>query len=471
MTDSMTHAPKERSGLWVLLAVGTGTFMSALDGSVVNAILPVMRSELRTDVATIEWVVTVYLLTMSGLLLGFGRLGDVRGHKSVYVLGFGGFVVSSALCGLSPSVEALIAFRALQAVGAAMLLSNSAAILTASFPPERRGRVLGLQAMMTYLGLIVGPSLGGWLTQHLGWRSVFYMNLPVGMLALGLALRFVPRDTPSSRGEPFDWTGAALFLTGLVALMLGLNQGHAWGWDSPGTLGLIAGAVVVLAVFVALERRLRAPMLDLSLFRHVTFSAATTSALLNYICIYSLVFLLPFYLLQARGLNPSQAGLLLTAQPVVMMVAAPLSGTLSDRIGSRWPAMVGMGVLSTGLLLLSRLGPSTPFSHVAVGLAVCGLGTGVFIAPNNSALLGAAPRHRQGIASGVLATSRYVGMVLGVGLAGAILTTMLAGHSEPDSTEALVRAVDRGFLVAAALAALGVLAAGVRARPAETGTR
>jgi EmrB/QacA subfamily drug resistance transporter len=316
---------------------------------------------------------------------------------------------------------------------------------------------------MTYLGLIVGPSLGGWLTQHLGWRSVFYMNLPVGLLAMGLSLRFVPRDAPISRDEPFDWTGAVLFLTGMVALLLGLNQGHAWGWGSPGIVGLLAGATVVLGAFIALEWRLRVPMLDLSLFRNVTFRAASATALLNYICIYSLVFLLPFYLLQARGLDPAHAGLLLTAQPVVMMVAAPLSGSLSDRIGSRWPAMVGMAVLSGGLLLLSRLGPSTPLSHVAVGLAVCGLGAGIFIAPNNSALLGAAPRHRQGIASGVLATSRYAGMALGVGLSGAIFTTMLSGHAEPDSAEALTRAVDRGFQVASALAALGALAAAVRA--------
>jgi EmrB/QacA subfamily drug resistance transporter len=462
------RVPVERSGRWVLLAVGTGTFMSALDGSVVNAILPVLRAELRTDVATIEWVVTVYLLTVSGLLLGFGRLGDVRGHKSVYVLGFGGFVASSLLCGLAPSVEALIACRALQAVGAAMLLSNSAAILTGSFPPERRGRVLGLQAMMTYLGLIVGPSLGGWLTQHLGWRSVFYMNLPVGLLALGLSLRFVPRDVPTAREEPFDWAGAGLFLTGQVALLLGLNQGHAWGWGSPALLGLLAGAAVVLGAFLALEWRLRAPMLDLNLFRHRTFSAASTAAVLHYICIYTLVFLLPFYLLQARGLDPAQAGLLLTVQPGVMMVAAPLSGALSDRIGSRWLAMGGMAVLSGGLLLLSRLGPATPLVHVAVGLGVCGLGVALFIAPNNSALLGAAPRHRQGIASGVLATSRYVGMALGVGLAGAILTTMLARHAEPDSVEALVLAVDRGFLVASVLAALGVLVASVRARDPDS---
>nr|ASV46882.1 multidrug MFS transporter [uncultured bacterium] len=467
MADSTTRAPEERSGRWVLLAVGMGTFMSALDGSVVTAILPLLRAELRTDVAAIQWVVTVYLLTVSGLLLGFGRLGDVRGHKRVYVLGFAGFVASSVLCGLAPGVGALITARALQAVGAAMLLSNSAAILTGSFPPERRGRVLGLQAMMTYLGLILGPSLGGWLAQHLGWRSIFYMNLPVGLLALGLSSRFVPRDAPAARGEPFDRAGAVLFLAGLVALLLGLNRGHEWGWGSPGIVGLLAFAAVVLSAFFALQRRLRAPMLDLSLFGHVTFRAASAAALLSYICIYSLVFLLPFYLLQARGLAPAQAGLLLTAQPVVMMVAAPLSGALSDRIGSRWPAVVGMAVLACGLLLLSRLGPSTPLGHVAVGLAVCGLGAGLFIAPNNSAMLGAAPRHRQGIASGVLATSRYVGMMLGVGLAGAIFTTVLAGHAEPDSAEALARAVGRGLQVASALAVLGGLTASARARRPE----
>ncbi|WP_224361725.1 MFS transporter [Hyalangium versicolor] len=466
MADSTTHSSARASGTWVLIAVGVGTFMSALDGSVVNAILPVMREALHTDVATIEWVVTVYLLSVSGLLLGFGRLGDVRGHKGVYVLGFGGFVISSALCGMAPGVHALIAFRALQAVGAAMLFANSPAILTKSFPAEKRGRVLGLQAMMTYLGLTVGPSLGGWLTQTFGWRSIFYINVPVGIVAVALSLRFVPRDVPAEAGESFDWTGAVLFLAGLVALLLGLNQGHAWGWGSPAIVALLAGAAVLLAIFVAVERRVRAPMLDLSLFRHATFSAATASALLNYICIYSLVFLLPFYLLQARSMNPAQAGLLLTAQPLVMMVAAPLSGALSDRIGSRWPAIVGMTVLSAGLLLESFLSPQTSLTHIALGLAVCGLGTGVFIAPNNSALMGAAPRHRQGIASGVLATARNVGMVLGVGLAGAILTTMLTGHSEPDSAEALSLAVSRGLQVAAGVAAVGVLFAAIRGRNA-----
>ncbi len=323
---------------WVLMAIGTGSFMSALDGSIVNTILPVLRNEFQSNVAAIEWVVIVYLLVLSGLLLTFGRLGDLRGHKSVYVWGFGIFVAGSALCGAAWSASALIIFRGMQAIGGAMLASNSPAIVTGNFPPEQRGRAFGLVAMMTYLGLTVGPSLGGWLTQTFGWRTVFYINVPVGALALALSLVFIPKEAPAERGQPFDLPGAAVFLAGLTALLLGLNKGADWGWASPAVLGLLAGALLLLVVFILIERRSPAPMLDLSLFRVPLFSTSTASAILNYICVYSITFLMPFYLIQGRGLNPAQAGLLLTAQPVLMAISAPVSGALSDRLGSRLPA-------------------------------------------------------------------------------------------------------------------------------------
>jgi len=442
---------------WVLVAIGTGTFMSALDGSVVNAILPVLRDELHTDVATVEWVVTVYLLVVSGLLLGFGRLGDVRGHKGVYLTGVTGFVASSALCGLASSAQWLIAFRALQAISAAMQFSNSPAILTKTFPPHQRGQALGLQATMTYLGLTAGPSLGGLLAQHWSWRAVFYINVPVGAVALFLTARYVLPDAPQKVERGFDWPGAATFFGGLLALLLGLNQGHAWGWASPLTIGLLVASVVLLASFVRIERRVPAPMLDLSLFSSAAFTGATVSAIVNYVCVYGILFLVPFYLIEGRGLGAARAGLLLTSQPLVMMFVAPLSGTMSDRIGTRIPAVLGMALLALGLFLLSRLGPDTPLAHVAAVLGVCGLGTGTFIAPNNSALMGAAPPHRQGIAAGVLATARNAGMVLGVGLTGAILTTVL--HSGGDG--ALVRAIDLGFTVTAVLAVAGIATAAI----------
>ncbi len=447
---------------WILLAVGVGSFMTALDGSVVNIILPVVSRTFNSDVASVEWVVTVYLLVVSSLLLSFGRLGDMRGHKLVYVSGFLVFVVSSALCGLASSIGFLIIARALQALGGAMLLANSPAILTKNFPPQQRGQVLGLQATMTYLGLTVGPSLGGWLTSEYGWRAVFYINLPVGLLALLLSLYFIPLDPGAERAERFDLAGAITFMAGLVALLLGLNQGHAWGWSSPAILGLLAAAVVLLVVFVLIEQRVSSPMLDLTLFRVPLFSASTASAVFNYICLFTGLFLLPFYLIQARGLSPAQAGLILTAQPVIMAIMAPLSGTLSDRMGARLLSTLGMGVMALGLFLLAQVEAGSPLSYVALSLATVGFGTGVFISPNTSALLGAAPLHRRGIASGIMATARNMGMVLGVGLAGAVFTTVQAQAQAAGSATATYEGIRAGFLVAVGVALVGVLTSAIR---------
>jgi len=446
---------------WVFLAVGIGTFMSALDGSVVNTILPVLRDFFKSNVASVEWAVVIYLLVVSSLLLTFGRLGDLRGHKGMYVAGFLIFVGASAVCGLASTVTVLVAARTVQAIGAAMLFANSPAILTRSFPPQQRGQALGLQAMMTYLGLTVGPSLGGWLTQSVSWRAVFYINVPVGLLAFTLSLVFIPADKPAAaQTEHFDWPGAVLFAAGLGALLLGLNQGDAWGWTSPAVLACGAAALILLGSFLRVEMRTPSPMLDLSLFKVRVFSASTASAVLNYVCLYCVIFLMPFYLLQGRGLNPAQAGLLLTAQPIIMAIVAPISGSFSDRIGSRLLATVGMVVMAGGLFLLSSLKPDSANSAILVGLAVTGLGTGIFISPNTSALMGSAPRQRQGIASGILATARNVGMVLGVGLAGAILTSMMASQGAGD--QALFTAVHTGLLVGAGVALVGALISLVR---------
>ena len=445
---------------WILLAIGVGTFMAALDGSVVNVVLPLLRRDLNTSVAGIEWVMTIYLLVVSALLLGVGRAGDLRGHKRIYVAGFVLFVIGSALCGMAPTAGAPVALRAVQAVGAAMLFANSPAILTKAFPAEQRGRALGALATMTYLGLTAGPSLGGWLAQQFGWRSVFYINVPVGLVAIALTLWVVEDDRPHTVAEPFDFAGAALFTAGLVALLVALNRGHDWGWGAPRTVALLLGAVGLLATFVRVERRRPSPMLDLTLFRTRLFSTAAVTAVLNYICVYSVLFVLPFLLVQGRGLDTQRAGLVLTAQPLVMAVVAPVSGALSDRIGSRVLATAGMLTLSAGLLLLAWLTPHGSLGALAAALGVVGLGVGLFASPNNSALMGAAPRHRQGIASGVLATARNMGMALGVGLAGAVFTTMLAIGGGTNA--ALVHGVQAARLVAAGVAALGTVTAAVR---------
>lgn len=444
----------------ILFAVGLGSFMSALDASVVNTILPVIKEAFKSNITAIEWVVTVYLLVISGLLLTFGRLGDIKGHKTVYVWGFGIFILSSVICGAAPSVPILIIFRSVQAVGGAILASNSPAIITSNFPAERRGQAIGLISMMTYLGLTTGPSLGGWLAQTVGWRSVFYINLPIGSLALILSLVFIPPLKPQESNQKFDLPGAGLFIAGLVTLMLALNQGSEWGWISLSIMSLLFGSILLLTFFTLVEFRSLSPMLDLNLFRNHLFSASTISAVLNYICVYSLTFLMPFYLIQGRTLNPAQAGMILTAQPILMAISAPISGSLSDRIGARIPGMIGMGLLAGGLFILSRLGSSSPFWIILLGLAIAGTGTGTFISPNTSALLGAAPRHRQGIASGVQAEGRNIGMVLGIGLAGAIFSTQMA----QSASEGLFRGVDLGFLVAGFIAILGIGMSAIKER-------
>lgn len=445
---------------WVFAAVGIGTFMSAIDSSVVNTILPVLKEYFNTSVATMEWTVVIYLLVVSSLLLVFGRLGDLNGHKRYFLIGFIIFTFGSAFCGFAPNQVFLILARAFQAIGSAMLLANSPAILTATFPASQRGKALGLQATMTYLGLSVGPAFGGWLTKALGWRSVFYINVPIALMAFLISWRFIRSDNlPKIAGQSFDWKGAVLFSAGLIALLLGLNKGAEWGWGSLPILVCLGVAIILLAIFVWIESRSVQPMLDLGLFKSRLFSASTASAVLNYICLYSVIFLIPFYLIQGRGLDAARAGLLLTALPILMAISAPISGVLSDKIGSRFLSTSGMVLIGLGLFMLSRLGGSSSNIQILLSLAITGLGTGIFISPNTSALMGSAPRDRQGIASGILATARNVGMVLGIGMAGAIFTSLMTGDSRN-----IFSAISAALLSASGVAAVGAVVSAVRGR-------
>lgn len=443
---------------WILLSVGIGTFMTALDTSVVNTVLPLISYSLRVNISSVEWVITVYLLILSGLLLSFGRLGDLRGHKSLYIFGFIIFLFSSILCGFAPTIQLLILFRALQALGAAMLAANSPAILTKNFPATERGKALGLQATMTYLGLTVGPSFGGWLAMQFGWRLVFYINIPVALLAIYISFHSIPSDAVAERNEHFDIAGAILFLLGLSALLFALNQGYRFGWNSVLIISLLALSIILLGIFVYVEWHAVNPMLDLSLFKKRGFSMAVSSAVFNYLGVFSVTFLMPFFLIQGRGMNAAQAGLILSAQPIIMAIIAPISGTLSDHIGTRIPSIIGMCILASGIILLSRLNGISTTLQIIFSMAAVGLGTGMFISPNNSALMGSAPRNRQGIAAGILATARNFGMVLGVGLSGAIFSTILMNSvMHPIGNAMIYEATRICFLVTAGFTFLGAI--------------
>jgi EmrB/QacA subfamily drug resistance transporter len=458
---STSQAGSKSPGLALIVAIGLGNYVAALNSSVVNSILPVITLAFDVDLATIEWVMTIYLLVQGSFLLSAGRLGDLGGHKAIFIGGLLVFVVSSALCGLAPALPLLVGARALQGLGGAMLMASSPAILVSVFPPSQRGRSLSISSTLTYLGLATGPPVGGWLADALGWRSVFYLNVPVGLLALALSLRGIPQGKPSGRREAFDLSGAALYVLSLIALLLALNQGHAWGWLSAATLGCFLLGVALFALFAVVELRSRSPMLDLGLFRSRAFSAPVASAVMNYAGTSATFFMLPFYLIQGRGLSLAQTGLLLTVQPIVMAVTAAFSGPLSDRIGTRPPATIGMAVLAVGLFVLSRLGESAPFAYVAAALAVVGLGVGLFTTPNNSAMMGAVPTRRQGVASGILATARTLGNLLGLGVSGAIFSTVLTG-SGLAGPAAVVQAVSVSLLAASIIALLGAVTSASR---------
>lgn len=452
---------------WTLATVMIGTFMAPLDGSITNIALPVLRDYFVTTISSVEWVTLAYLLTVTTLLLTFGRLGDFIGHKRIYVLGFGVFLVGSIFCGLAESLTQLIAFRAFQALGAGMVMAVGPAIITRAFPAAERGRALGINALSVAAGLAVGPILGGFLITSYGWRWIFFINVPFAALAIVAASLLLHKVRGQSRR--FDFSGAITGAVALWALLLALSKGQDWGWISSSILSLALFSAAFFLIFVLIELKRREPMLDFSLFRNHLFLAANTSAFISFIAIFSVIFLMPFLLLDGQNLNASQAGWVLVSFPVMMGLSAPLSGRLSDRIGSRFLCSLGMLLVALALFFLGFAGDQPPIWVSALLLAGVGLGSGIFQAPNNSAIMGAVEKRRLGLASGMLATMRNSGMVFGVAISGAVMTARLGlstHYGDLSSTASgaanLVGAIQDTFLVIGAIALLGVLTSAVR---------
>ncbi len=396
--------------------------MAALDGSVTNTVLPLISADFSVGLSTVEWVVMSYLLTTGSLVLSYGRMGDLFGQRRMYMLGIAIFTVGSLACALSPTIGVIIASRVFQAAGAGMMMALGPGILTRSFPATQRGQVLGMQGTMTYLGLMVGPVLGGNLAGMLGWRSAFAINLPVGTAMWSLAYLSVPEHTAAKREEGFDVPGSMLLFIGLGSLLMVLSKGEEWGWLSPGILGLGGLAAAGLVLFVVRELTFASPVLNLRLFRNWALFSATASAFLNYMGVYTLLFMMPYYMITGQRFSPALAGSTLTAMPLLMAITTPFSGWLSDRIGPRFPATVGMALLSLGLALLSGLGETSLPGDILWRLAIAGLGIGMFVSPNNSAIMGSVPSSAQGVAGGLVATARTVGMVTGVAVVSAVFT-------------------------------------------------
>jgi EmrB/QacA subfamily drug resistance transporter len=448
---------------YVMAAVAMSTFLATIDGSIVNVALPTLVQDLDADFATVQWVVLAYLLTLATLLLSMGRLGDMVGKKPIYTAGFVVFTTGSVLCGLAPTVYWLIAFRVLQAVGAAMTLALGMAIVTEAFPPSERGRALGLNGTIVSIGIVVGPTLGGVILDSLSWNWIFYVNLPVGILGTLMSLRFVPAFKPAGR-QRFDFAGAASLLASLLSLLLALTLGQHLGFTDPRVLILFGLFVAVLAAFITIERRSSQPMIDLNLFQNRLFSINLVTGLITFVSLGGTIILIPFFLQNVLGYDTRQVGLLMATVPLAIGVVAPISGAVSDRIGPRPITVVGLATMLLGFYAMSTLDAQTGTLGYVLRFLPVGVGMGIFQSPNNSAVMGAVPRQRLGIASGLLSVTRTLGQITGIAVLGALWASQVAYHSGAAllggvtnaPAAAQVAGLHNTFLVVMVLLALGL---------------
>lgn len=451
MFDNIKNSPNYR--WYVLVTVAVGTFMATLDSSIVNVALPTISDQLNSNLSTLQWVVTAYLLTITSLLPVFGRLADLVGRKKVFALGFLVFILGSALCGLAENIWFLVGTRVFQAVGAAMLMSNSPAIITAIFPPKERGKALGLTGTVVALGSLTGPALGGILIDLAGWRSIFYINIPIGLIGFAAVLLILPMDVPIKEKERFDFIGALTFTFGMILVLLGITNGEDWGWSSfPVLLSLVLG-MTSLVLFVQTERKVKHPMIDLSLFRNRSFLIGNLSGGLSFVAMFANTMILPFYLQGVLNYQPAQVGLILMVFPVVMAVAAPISGQASDKFGPMVLTTSGLVITGLGLFYFSTLTATASFYQVLPGSVLMGLGTGMFQSPNNSSVMSSVTPQKLGIAGGINSLVRNLGMVTGIAWSVALFEAM-GGVTmpEPDQINAFMSAYHAVMLVAMVIA-------------------
>ena len=413
------------------LCVALGVFMATLDGSIVSVALPFIRADLDATLPQLKWVLSIYLLVVTGLLLVSGRMADLLGHKRVYLAGLALFTAGSGLCAGSRTAEGLIAARGAQGVGAAMLMACAPAIVTAVFPPANRGKGLGMIGTVVGVGLMSGPPVGGLLLETFGWQSLFLINLPIGGITLYLSARRMPILSFASKGTKIDGPGAVLFTLAVSAVLIGLDRmGETGSLRAAAPYGAAAFAAAV--AFLLRERSAPFPLVDLSLFRRAAFSAPLAASVLAFLAGFIMMFLVPFYLAGVRGLDPFSMGLTLTIIPLLMVLLSPWAGSLSDRIGHNSLTTAGLTLRAAGIAWLAFCGDSTPFLAVLAALVVIGVGTAIFMPPNTSAIMGAVPHQALGVAGGLTAVARNLGMALGVGLGETIFSTFSPDASGRD---------------------------------------
>ncbi len=464
-TDAHPGGARPVSRTLVLVVTTISSFLTPFMSSSINVALPVIGEEFSMDAILLGWVSTSFLLSSAMFLVPFGRAGDLFGRGRVFTAGLWLYTLASLLCAASFSAASLIAFRILQGVGSTMVFATGTAILISAFPPEERGRALGINVTGVYLGISLGPFIGGFLTHALGWRSVFYANILVGLAILAMAWRIIRRERPTrdEASGPFDIRGTLAYAAVIPLVMYGLSA-----LPSVRGIVLLAAGSIVFFVFLMAERSRKNPLVPLSLFSNRVFAFSNLAALINYSATFASSFLLSLYLQYIKGMSPQYAGLVLVAQPAVMALFSPAAGRLSDRVSARVIASAGMALTTIGLLLCSFLGAATPLWYILCALVVMGLGFALFSSPNTNAVMGSVERRSYGIASAVIGTMRLFGMMLSMGAIMIIFTVIIGRvRIEPHNYADFLIGVRVAFAVSTAICALGVLPS--LAREANTG--
>jgi EmrB/QacA subfamily drug resistance transporter len=457
---------------WTLGAVSFALFMIMLDNTIVNVALPSIGRGLKVGVSQLEWVVNAYTLTFAVLMLTGGRIADLYGRRLVFIVGLSLFTLSSLACGLAPDAGVLIAARSFQGAGGALMMPASLSIITAAFGPEERGTAIGIWAGVSGSALAVGPLLGGLLTEHAGWSWIFFVNVPVGAVAVAAASLLILETRAHDGRRRLDLAGLATSATGLLALVYALIEANSYGWSSVRILSLFASAAVLLGGFVVLESRSRHAMLDLMLFRKRTFAGANLAALLVSLAMFGIFFFVSLYMQNILRYSPVHTGVVFLPMTFLVVVSAPLAGKLTDLIGARWPISAGMLLLTGGLLSFARLGAHATFGDLLPGMILGGLGMGMAMGPMTTAALSTAVVDEAGVVSGVITTARQVGGSLGVALMGAIVAG--AEHVaplDPRFPQQFVHGFRHALETGAAITLAGSLLAAllVRHRPAPRG--
>ena len=429
MTTRYSHLiTDENRKWWTLGAMCFALFMIMLDNTVVNVALPSIQKDLGASISGLEWTINGYTLSFAVLLATGGRLGDIFGRRLMFLIGVVVFALSSATAGFAPDETSLVLSRVVQGVGAALMMPGTLSIITDAFPAHERGKAMGTWAGVSALALAVGPVLGGFLTEHVSWRAIFYVNIPVAVGAVLATLFAVRESRDTSVGREVDYAGVAVLTVGLTALVLALVEGNAWGWGSPEIIGLLVAAALALPAFVFVENRVKAPMVQFDLLSDRNFLAAVVVAMIISFAMLGVFFFLALYMQDILRYTPLEAGVRFLPSTLMIVAVAPVSGRLSDRFGPRWLIAGGLVIVAASLFSFSRIAVDSTYLDLLPGFVLLGIGIAMTMSPMTSAAMNAVPVQKAGIASGVLSMFRMVGGSLGVAVTGAIFQGLVSSR-------------------------------------------